>query len=94
VSLQQGRKVPRALAVVLLCLACDRATAEEPAPPQSIEELRSRIQRELDGANLPGIGIAIVLGGEVVYAGGVGASRRSMPTSRTDDAGWVVLFNS
>jgi len=85
VSLTPGRKVHRAFALVLLCIACGRANAEEPAPPQSLEELRSRIQRELDGANLPGVGIAIVEGGEVVYAGGVGKADLARGTDVTAD---------
>ncbi|HEU4734109.1 MAG TPA: serine hydrolase domain-containing protein, partial [Kofleriaceae bacterium] len=51
--------------------ACSRPTAPEPAP-QTLEELQQRIQRLLDESHLPGVGLAIIQGGEVVYAGGAG----------------------
>jgi CubicO group peptidase (beta-lactamase class C family) len=66
-----------AFAVVLAMsgAACQRArvaAVSEPAPPQSIDELRARLQALVDEAKLPGVGFAVVEPGDVVYAGGVG----------------------
>ncbi|MDB4967586.1 MAG: hypothetical protein JWN44_3275 [Myxococcales bacterium] len=49
-----------------------RGTGSEPAPPQSIDELRARLQALLDEAKLPGVGFAVVEPGGGVYSGGVG----------------------
>ena len=63
----------RALLTLLLApVACSPAPVVDEAAPQSIEELRARIQRTLDQAHLPGVGFAIVQGGEITYVGGVG----------------------
>jgi len=82
----------RSAGVALALVACGASASgngDEPAP-RSIAELRSRLQRELDGANLPGVGIAIVQGGEVAYAGGVGKADLARGTEITGDTRFRV----
>ncbi|HET7505616.1 MAG TPA: serine hydrolase domain-containing protein [Kofleriaceae bacterium] len=75
--------------VALGVLACGRPTAHEPAP-QTLEDLLQRIQRMLEEAHLPGVGLAIVQGGEVVYAGGIGKSDLARGTPITADTRFRV----
>lgn len=56
----------------------------KPAPPKTLAELESRIQKVLDSAKVPGIGLTIVRHDSVIYAGGLGRARVAPLVKATD----------
>lgn len=52
--------------------------------PKTLPELEARIQKVLDSAKVPGIGLAIVRHDSVIYLGGLGRARVSPPMKATD----------
>lgn len=76
-------------AVVLAARPLDEAALVGAAPaevaaPASVEQLRARIAAVLEREGVPGVGLALVDRGEVVWAGGVGVADRE--TGRPVDA--------
>src|SRR5438105_1259026 len=63
------------LAGLVLVMGSSVAAAE--APPRDIDELRARIARVLLREHVPGAGIALIDGDQVVWAGGVGVADRA-----------------
>ena len=70
--------LPSLLASVLLPLALASGDSTPKfVAPKSIAELEKRINRVLDSAKVPGVGLAIVRHDSVIYAGGLGLARVS-----------------
>jgi CubicO group peptidase (beta-lactamase class C family) len=68
----------------VLAIAVSSVAAAE-SPPRTIEELRARIAGVLLRERVPGVGIALVDGDGIVWAGGVGAADRARNLPVTAD---------
>jgi CubicO group peptidase (beta-lactamase class C family) len=67
----------KAAAALVLGIVWGLATpVRAEAPPRNLEELRARISGVLLREHVPGVGIALVEGDQVLWAGGVGVSDR------------------
>ncbi|MBL0171183.1 MAG: serine hydrolase [Gemmatimonadaceae bacterium] len=77
-----------ASSILVALFAAVSATAADSTPkfvaPRTIAELESRIQRVLDSAKVPGIGLAIVRHDSVIYTGGLGRARVAPTVKATD----------
>ncbi|MBI3789652.1 MAG: beta-lactamase family protein [Gemmatimonadetes bacterium] len=62
----------------------DSTPRPAPKPPATIAELEARIQRILDSAKVPGVGLAIVRHDSIVYTRGMGKARVEPPVPATD----------
>ena len=76
-------RVPALLALLVLPISSLHAQAkEEPAPPQTLEEVQKAIQTALDKNHAPGVSVALVSHGELLWCGGIGladfASKRAI----------------
>ncbi len=62
------------LAVLGAGLACaeDKDKKEELPHPKTLEELKSAMQKVLEKEHVPGAGVALALGGEILWCGGFG----------------------
>jgi len=72
-----------ALVVALMASLVPGRTGAE--PPRSLDELRARIARVLLREQVPGVGVALVEGDRVVWAGGVGVADRATGRPVTAD---------
>jgi CubicO group peptidase (beta-lactamase class C family) len=61
------------------------ADADAAAPPRNIDELRARIARVLLREQVPGAGIALIDGDQILWAGGVGVADRARGRPVTAD---------
>jgi CubicO group peptidase (beta-lactamase class C family) len=77
-------KVAAALVVGVLAFAAS-ADADVEAPPRSLDELRARIARVLLRERVPGAGVALVDGDQILWAGGVGVADRATGRPVTAD---------
>jgi CubicO group peptidase (beta-lactamase class C family) len=76
-------KVAATCLVVLAVLGASPAAAE--SPPRNLDELRARVARVLLREQVPGAGIALVDGDQIVWAGGVGVANRATGEPVTAD---------
>src|SRR4029079_19105536 len=76
-------KAAAALVVAVVGGLCAPVRAE--APPRNLDELRARISGVLLRERVPGVGIALVEGDQIVWAGGVGAADRATGRPVTGD---------
>src|SRR6266852_7831102 len=66
-------RVALLLAVLVLPISSLHAQVkEEPAPPQTLEEVQKAVRTELDKNHAPGAGVALVSHGELLWCGGIG----------------------
>lgn len=77
-------KVAAALVVGVLAFAAS-ADADVEAPPRNLDELRARIAGVLLREQVPGAGIALVDGDQILWAGGVGLADRATGRPVTAD---------
>jgi CubicO group peptidase (beta-lactamase class C family) len=68
----------------LLVVVCSTVAAAE-APPRTIDDLRARISGILLREQVPGAGIALVDGDQILWAGGVGVADRATGRPVTGD---------
>jgi CubicO group peptidase (beta-lactamase class C family) len=74
-----------AVAVSLALLAVPAFAARPPAPARDLDQLRAHIAEVLHRTGVPGVGIALVAHGQVVWAGGVGLADRAAGKPVTAD---------
>jgi len=82
----------RAGPFLVVAFMCFSTPARADAPPRTIDELRARIARVLLRERIPGVGIALVADGEILWSGGVGLADRE--TRRPVDADTLFRVGS
>ena len=92
VALMIAAPISRTRALLAL-LACACATIHAPParaaaldkPPRTIDELKAQVARVLERNRVPGVGLALVAGDRLVWAGGVGLADRDARRPVTAD---------
>jgi CubicO group peptidase (beta-lactamase class C family) len=82
---QAGSMKARAACLAGLVVVLLSSVVVAAAPPRNLDELRARVARVLLRANIPGAGIALVDGQQILWAGGVGVADRASGRPVTAD---------
>lgn len=66
------RVIALAVPSLLFALPLGAQKKDEPAPPKTLEEFQKAVKDALDKDHVPGVGIALISHGEVLWCGGIG----------------------
>lgn len=79
------RRAVLVLAALALVLRASPAGAAALAPPRNLDELKARVAKILASHHVPGVGLALVAGDRLLWAGGVGLADRDAGRPVTAD---------
>src|SRR4029453_14292442 len=80
-----------ALTLIVFGLAAAHARgAADPATPETLDGLRTEMQRILDRDQIPGAGVALISGGETLWCGGIGKANVAMDVDVSCDTQFRV----